>query len=175
MIKSGIDGINQNVFWAAAKLYALKEESAPVTMIDTDLFVWGDIRDTLNKSEIAVLHREDLEQTDCYLPSYELGVRDGYCYDPEWDWSENPCNTALAYFRDDGFKNYYVSKAIDFMYRNEGPALGRSCQMVFAEQRLLAMCAKQKGVHVFSFLDDPYQINNSLFTHLWGAKRIATE
>ena len=77
-VVDAIDGINQNVFWAAAKLYALKEESAPVTMIDTDLFVWGDIRDTLNKSEIAVLHREDLEQTDCYLPSYELGVRDGY-------------------------------------------------------------------------------------------------
>ena len=45
--------------------------------------------------------------------------------------------------------------------------------MVFAEQRLLAMCAKHMGVAIGSMVDDPFDSSNDLFTHLWGAKRLA--
>ena len=32
--------VNSNVFWAAGKIFALKEQNAPVAMIDTDFVVW---------------------------------------------------------------------------------------------------------------------------------------
>ena len=31
--------VNSNVFWAAGKIFALKEQNAPVAMIDTDFIV----------------------------------------------------------------------------------------------------------------------------------------
>ena len=33
--------INQEIFWAASKLFALRAESAPVAMVDTDLIIWS--------------------------------------------------------------------------------------------------------------------------------------
>lgn len=45
--------------------------------------------------------------------------------------------------------------------------------MVFAEQRLLAMCAEKQGKQISSFFPGSAQIENQdIFTHLWGYKNI---
>ena len=38
-------------------------------------------------------------------------------------------------------------------------------QMVFAEQRIVSMCAKKMNIPIYHFLDDPFQADNSIFTH----------
>ena len=162
--------INQEIFWAASKLFALRAESAPVAMVDTDLIIWKPLGRLLRKP-LTVLHREDL--IECYLPSFYLKTRPGYQFDPQWDWSVRPCNTAFAYFAEEDFKNRYVDKAVDFMADNTVYPMEMVSQMVFAEQRLLAMEAHKAGLRINAIIKDPYQEDNDIFTHLWGAKRIA--
>lgn len=167
------NSIDQNIFWAAAKLFAVKNEGAPVALIDTDLIVWTDLNETLSKEKFACLHREDF--VDCYLPLELLKKRKGYVPDPMWSWTERPCNTAFAYFGDKDFLEYYTTRSIDFMNDNKEMPCEFISQMVFAEQRIVAMCAKAMDIPIHAFLKDPYQENNDKFSHLWGAKCVARD
>ena len=36
-------------------------------------------------------------------------------------------------------------------------------------------CAQKMNIPIYHFLDDPFQADNSIFTHLWGAKQIARD
>jgi len=58
------------------------------------------------------------------------------------------------------------------MTNNMGTDEMPSSQMVFAEQRILAMCAKVMNVPVCFLAEDPFELSNKLFTHIWGAKAI---
>ena len=163
--------IDWSIFWAGAKLFALKKEKAPIVMLDTDLFVWQDIRELCHNHQLITLHREDL--FDCYLPKKELPVANDYTYPDGLDWSIQPCNTAFACFAGDEFKNLYVREAIRFMNGNTFKANDGNARMVFAEQRLLAMLAHREGVDIETIIGDPFAVNNKVFTHLWGAKILA--
>ena len=163
--------INQNVFWASAKLFALRQERKPVAMVDTDLIVWTPLEGRLRGTRLTVLHREEF--SECYLPANVLKIREGYQFDPEWDWRIYPCNTAFAWFGDVGFKDRYLDAAIDFMWNNKEPAMENVSQMVFAEQRILAMQAAKEKIRIHTLVNDPFQKDNEIFTHLWGAKNIA--
>lgn len=163
--------VNQRVFWSAAKLFALKDADCPVAMVDNDLFFWKDVGPRLNASAVTVLHREEL--WDCYVPKRLLGISPGYCFDPAWSWRVKPCNTAFAYFPDDRFKDRYTAEAIRFMTDNPGKDAAHSSQMVFAEQRILAMCARRDGIPVKTLVSNPFDEKNDMFTHLWGAKKRA--
>ena len=50
--------IDSSVFWAAGKLYALKEQKSPCVMIDTDFIVWENIREILKNTQVSVIHKE---------------------------------------------------------------------------------------------------------------------
>lgn len=163
--------IDWSIFWAGAKLFALRNESAPIVLLDTDLFVWRDIRELCCNHQLITLHREDL--FDCYLPKNKLPIADEYTYPDGLNWSIRPCNTAFAYFAGDEFKNLYVRESIRFMIGNTLKANDGNARMVFAEQRLLAMLANKEGVEIGTLIDNPFSANNSIFTHLWGAKSIA--
>lgn len=70
------------------------------------------------------------------------------------------------------FKNYYVDSSIQFM-ENCRETEENLCHMVFAEQRLLAMCAARKGKIIASFFPEAADIERQdVFTHLWGYKNI---
>ena len=163
--------IDWSIFWAGAKLFALRNEKAPVVMLDTDLFIWQDIRELYQNYQLITLHREDL--IDCYLPKNELTVADGYAYPEGLDWSIRPCNTAFAYFAGNEFKDLYVREAIRFMKGNTLKTNDGNARMVFAEQRLLAMLAHREGVDIQTIIEDPFLADNRVFTHLWGAKVLA--
>jgi len=168
------DTINHQIFWAAAKIFALRKESTPVAMIDTDLIIWENIATELASQKLAVLHREEIWE-HIYLPSNLLKKPKNYQFDPEWDWKVLPCNMAFAYFADSDFKDYYTNCAIDFMTGNCEKPKERLSQMVFAEQRIISMCAKKMKIPIFHFLNDPYQSDNTRFTHIWGGKDIARD
>lgn len=165
------DSINPAVFWAAGKIYALKNVEAPFVMVDLDLIIWRDVMEYISPYDIAVIHREDITN-HVYPPKEFFNMSKEYCFKDEWDWGEMPCNTAMLYLKNDDFKNYYVEESIKFMTNSE-ETNENLCNMVFAEQRLISMCAKEKKQEIGAFFHTAGYINNQdIFTHIWGHKNI---
>lgn len=161
--------VNPDVFWAAGKLFALSARSAPVAMIDTDFIVWETL-DFDALSDVTVIHFEDL-YPDVYPPKEYFNMKN-YTFDDRLDWSVRACNTAFCVIKNDGLLKLYTSMAADFM-RAADEESDRLKYMVFAEQRLLTMCAKLSGAEVgaFSNLGDLFSENERRFTHTWGMKQ----
>lgn len=162
--------IDESTFWAAGKLFALSKQETPCVMIDTDFIVWEDIRSELAKGDVGVIHDEHIDPM-VYPKKEELFVSRLYHYPKAWDWQVRPCNTALAYFNDLQFKAYYTDEAFQFMKNVK--ASDPLVYMVFAEQRLLAMCAKAKKrqLHILSDTETLFHGGQTCFTHIWGYKR----
>lgn len=155
-------------FWAAGKIYALKQQPVPVVMIDTDFIVWKPITDFTDSASLVVAHREDIFPI-VYPDKYFFDMSMDYHFPDEWDWSILPCNTALLYVSDEAFKEYYTSEAIRFMKNLRG-SKNVTAEMVFAEQRLLAMCAAARNIQINTFLDINNIKTQDFFTHIWGLK-----
>ncbi len=156
-------------FWAAGKIFALEQQSVPCVMIDTDFIVWKSLAADINDEKLAVAHREDLSG-EIYPEKTFFNVDRSYQFPAEWDWTALPCNTALLYIADEQFKEYYTSESIRFM-RNLHATKNITAEMVFAEQRLLAMCAAAKGIKVKTLLTADNLESQDAFTHVWGLKR----
>ena len=173
------DTIPADIFWAAGKIYAAKTEKTPFAMLDTDLMVWQSIRNSIGPRAIVAFHPETLQgYNSCYLPYEQLKKPPKYRPDPDWDWNQNPVNTALTYYGNsaDGraFRNDYTNAAITFMTGNTERPKEMVSQMVFAEQRIYAMCAKKRFGAVPTFMareGDP----DEPFTHIWGNKAVARD
>ena len=165
------DKIDSNIFWAAGKLYALKIQKSPCVMIDTDFIVWENIESILKDTEVSVIHKEKISK-EVYPDRDYFKFKNGYSLDEELDWSVLPSNTAFIYISNDDFKNYYTKSAIDFMNNLECDH-NKITNMVFAEQRLISMCAKRKNIEINEImsLDTLFSMKQNLFTHTWGYKR----
>lgn len=165
--------IDPCTFWAVGKLYALAATPAPCVMLDTDFIVWHSLSEHWHRP-LAVIHREALNPAIYPAPSAFV-LAPSYHFPTNWNWHEPACNTALTYFGNDTLRKTYVGQAMDFMQA----ARGRDglIYMVFAEQRLLAMCAQACGVpiHAFSTEQDLFQGNQRDFTHIWGFKQAMQE
>lgn len=85
--------VNSNVFWAAGKIFALKEQNAPVAMIDTDFVVWEKL-DEEKLADVSVIHFENL-YPDVY-PPIDFFHMDNYEFDIDFDWNIKACNTAFC-------------------------------------------------------------------------------
>ena len=163
--------VNAVPFWAAGKLFALSTVPAPCVMIDTDFIVWKNITSLLDGLDVAAIHSEDIG-SDIYPGPEALRAAKGFDFSV-FDWTVRPLNTALCYMGDDAFRKYYADTAIDFMRRAKG-ADDVLTYMVFAEQRLLAMCAAKKNVRTAALSDLPALFGGSqqgYFTHVWGFKQ----
>lgn len=164
-IPDDLEGIDPQMFWAGGKLFALREVSAPCAMIDTDFIVWKKL--DFGKELIAA-HREDM-YPDIYPPLEYFRLHEHIL--PPFDESVLPLNTAFLYLPDNDFKEFYTAQAIAFM-KSAVPCDDRLCYMVFAEQRMAAMCAEYTGTPVKTLLDkDHLFFPQDSFTHLWGAKQ----
>ena len=144
------DSISPGVFWAAGKLYALKAAHMPAVMVDLDLIVWKNIGEYIAGTDICAIHREGI-YPDVYPGRDFFNMDSSYSFDPLWSWDVPPVNTCMLYMAKEQFKNYYVDSSIQFM-ENCRETEENLCHMVFAEQRLLAMCAARKGKIIASFL-----------------------
>lgn len=168
-------GIDPTMFWAASKLFMLQKTEAPVAVIDMDFIVWEMPRlSTRAGAPIVCAHCEDI--TDyVYPPVSYFKMKPGYEFRSQFNYSALPCNTAFLYIADESFKHFYVASAIEFMRQAE------KCDdnlryMVYAEQRMLAMCADYLAYPVRYLLDkDKLFFPQDKYTHLWGAKQAMRE
>lgn len=156
-------------FWAAGKLYALRTMQAPCVMLDIDFIVWENLSDALSASDLMVIHREELNP-DIYPDPRSFVCSEGYRYPDDWDFTLPACNTAFCYFGSESLRQKYTQQALDFI--EAARARHPLYYMVFAEQRLLAMCAKQNGASVDALSELPTLFSGQTrFTHLWGYKQ----
>ncbi|MFD5699961.1 DUF6734 family protein [Streptomyces lasiicapitis] len=178
LLESAAETINGGVFWSFGKIVALRQEAAPCCVMDIDLIVWDGIR-PLVTAEVMSLHEESLGFA-AYVGRDRLVAPPGF----DWsglDWSVAPCSAALLVFTKDAFKDAYADRALSFMAGNpvrSEPDRSVPAHPIFAEQRLLPMCAKASGVRIGSFLRDYTGAElwsgrkNKTFTHLWNAKSL---
>ena len=168
--------INASVFWSFGKLVALRQEDAPLCVLDTDLIVWSGIGDLVTEPVMS-LHEEPLHFA-AYVGRDRLVAAPAFDWDG-LDWTATPCSGALLVFTDESFKNAYAERALSFMDGNPlaaEPGGTIPVHPIFVEQRLLPMCARASGVRIGSFLRDHNGVElhsgarNTLFTHLWNAK-----
>ena len=163
-------GIVPTKYWASGKIQALTKISAPCVILDMDMLLWQKL--SVDSTKLLCTHTEPLS-LKCYpSPDFFHTVAE-YSYPSEWDFTVEPLNTAILYIEEDEFKNYYAAQSIRFMYsEKESPDNGVVC-MVFAEQRILAMCATAKGIKTKLLLDyNRLAEPQSLLTHIWSAKKI---
>lgn len=161
--------INAQQFWAAGKLFALKNANAPTAVIDTDFIVWDRLAFD-NLKDITVIHREEL-YSDVYPDIHHFKMARGYIFNPDFDWRLKPANTAFYVIKNPDLKEMYTREAQEFIeYAQQGDSL---TYMVFAEQRLLPMCANALGIHTneFSSLEKLFLDGERYFTHTWGMKQ----
>ncbi len=164
-VADDLEGIDPKMFWAGAKLLALRGMNAPIVMIDTDFIAW---KNPEFGNEIIAAHREDI--SDGIYPPLSFFKTRGHVL-PNFSESVLPLNTAFLYIPDNDFKEFYTSQAISFM-KSAVKCDDFLKYMVFAEQRLVAMCADFTDTPVKTLLnkDDLFRPQSD-FTHLWGAKQ----
>lgn len=166
----GIDPIR---YWASGKLQALKKVKAPCVVIDLDLVVWRPV--DVSGCILAAAHTEPVLER--FYPDFSFfEMSRFYQFPEEWDSKVEPLNTSLMYFGVDWLKEYYADESIRFMqYERDSSDDGARC-MVFAEQRILGMCAAAKGIVPKTYLkyDKPLEEQN-LITHIWSAKGLLRE
>lgn len=161
--------INYKMFWAGCKIFTLKKQKLPIVMLDVDMIVWNDISSKLN-SEVIAIHDEPLIE-DIYRDKNYFKLNSNYSFDDDFDWSVKASNTALLYIQNEEFRDYYCDESIKFM-ENAQNTDDTLSYMIFAEQRLLPMCAKKQGKKIKHLLKYPQAIGNQNdFTHIWGYKR----
>lgn len=164
------DSVPPSIFWAAGKLYALRQMRAPCVMLDTDFIVWRDFTQLCQNADAAVIHFEDISP-DIYPAQDQFHLAPGFALS-SLDWMIRPSNTALACFLDDTFRQSYVKRAISFM-EHAPQAEDPLTYMVFAEQRILSMCASEAGARLIALSDLPalFGSGQQYFTHVWGYKQ----
>lgn len=177
--------INPKIFWAGGKIFAYQRCQTPAISIDLDAIIWKKLPN-LNQDAVA-LHPEPVSwgayiNTERFAKDYNFPRN-------EWNWRIPAGNVGVLLFNDDKLKDFYTKTAIDFML--EASKRGRPNpaysglfgsgvetyidEMVFAEQRLLTMCADKIYRQVDFFTD--FDTNkdhiepNGLITHLWNSKR----
>ncbi len=163
------DYVKPGQFWAAGKIFALKNSEVPTAIIDTDFIVWDRLAFD-NLGDISVIHREEL-YSDVYPDIYHFEMERGYVFNPSLDWRLNPANTAFYVIKNQALRDTYVYEAEEFMKNaRTGDNL---TYMVFAEQRLLPMCANMLGIELreISNLEKLFSDGERYFTHTWGMKQ----
>lgn len=161
-------GINLCKYWAVGKIQALLQVRAPCVILDLDMLVWR--RPELSGYRLAATHTEPL--LDWLYPPFSFFLMSPrYTFPADWSQTALPLNTSFVYFADDAFKNDYAKQAMRFMqYERDTPDSGATC-MIFAEQRILGMCAAAAGIRPKTFLEYGKPLaRQDLMTHLWSAK-----
>jgi hypothetical protein len=169
LLETAVDGeLRPLPFWAAGKIYALRSMSVPCAMIDTDFIIWKPVKALVENAPISVIHREKISNA-IYPPKTFFVMNSAYAFPETWDWSEEPCNTAFLFINDDELKSRYTEQSVNFM-KNLKQSRDSTAEMVFAEQRLLAMCCRERNIAINALLDGEGLEKQEMFTHIWGLK-----
>lgn len=170
LLPDKLDGIDPEMFWAAGKLFALRDIPENAALVDEDLIVWKTLE--LSDTAVTCAHREYISE-NIYPDPYVFGVSCSGLMD-RLDKTALPCNTAFLYIPDSSFRLFYANQSIAFMKEcSVHKCDDRLCRMVFAEQRLLGMLCALTGTQVETLMDmNRLFIAQEDYTHLWGAKQV---
>jgi len=169
--------VDPTVFWAAGKLRAYLEVPAPCVSVDTDAVLWGGLQPT---APVMALHEENRDW-GWYSQDADLFQQFGFA-GPEWDWTAHPINAGVVYIEHQALLTLYAEAALRFMQdcsrHRWQPGAGREAippnALLFAEQRLLPMCARRLGqalTLITRMEPGPAWLpHNAECLHLWGAK-----
>ncbi len=171
VLENNGDPIDSEIFWAAGKLMVLEVQANPCVILDMDLIVTQPIGKLLQQSSITALHPEPLNP-EVYLKPSLLKKPMGFHFPEEYNWNVVPSNTALLYIKEESFKTAYLEESKRFMFRNMEKPTEMVSQMVFAEQRLLSICADNHHLPIHYLLSDPFSLTNNSVIHLWGFKNL---
>ncbi len=162
-------GTGKGVLGSRQIIFIEKKMQMPAVMVDLDLIIWKDIRNIIKDTDICAIHREGIFP-DVYPGKEFFHMKQEYRFDPDWSFEVLPVNTCMLYIADEAFKNYYVDSSITFM-ENCLETEENLCHMVFAEQRLLAMCAEKQGKQISSFFPVRHRSRTRISSHIYGAIR----
>ena len=155
-------------YWAAGKILVMAQMDSPAAWLDTDLIIVRKIH--VDNFAVTALHAE-MPDPEVYPSPQMLPTPTGYRL-PEW-FNEQVAasNTAFLAITNDALRTEYCREAIRFMQHNPSPeGYGHLKQMVFAEQRLLSVCAHHHQSNVNYLLTEPFCRENDSCIHLWGFK-----
>lgn len=167
-----LDQINSNefnptLFWSAGKFFAYSKERSPFVMLDTDLIVWRDISPFYESADLYFTHFESVERSYWYTRRKDLNKPINYHFKKAWHWNDTLAyNNAITYFGKQEFTNYYIEEAMRFMRNNGSNILfskAETPEILFVEQRLLAMCAKEKNLVAQPFINAVWSPAKSRF------------
>ncbi len=170
IIENSYRGTDPIKYWAAGKIEALRLSKGPCAIIDLDLIVWRPL--SLSRSQLIVAHFEHIHDL-VYPPLSYFDMSPRYTFPQEWDEDAKAFNTAFLYIADDSFRKYYAKESIRFMQFERDTVDNKVKCMVFAEQRILGMCAKAKNIKADFLVDyDNLSAHQDNITHVWTAKPI---
>lgn len=166
--------INPSVFWAAGKIYSLSKVKTPIISIDTDFILWDEVSKKVQNKDFYCVHREDISDKTYPNKDY-FNMKKDYRFNEKWDFSILPCNTAFLYLNNEKLKNYYMDSSISFMKNVViTKESDRIKNMLFAEQRMISICAKYMDIPInaLSTIEDLFNEKQKSYTHIWGYKDI---
>nr|AGS53585.1 hypothetical protein [uncultured bacterium contig00070] len=168
-------GIIAERFWASGKIQGMSLVKAPCVMLDMDFIVWEPL--CLDGFGLVTAHYELLDDLpQAYPPPSFFIMSKRYSFNPAWDFTANPMNTAFVYIKDNDFKDYYTDESTRFMKFERGTSDNGVRCMIFAEQRIMAMCAVEKGIKTDVLMDvNKLSELQNRFTHIWSAKELLRE
>ena len=127
-----------------------------------DLIIWGRIPDCSGQ-DILFLHRE----ANCRGDGRDYILPPGHRL-PAYPWDGEEFNLGFVVLNNESLRREFVTQSIGFMRDNTAREPYK--HMCFAEQYLLAQCAKSRKARTRALLNGPPG-DESVVTHLWGVKR----
>ncbi|MBS3952571.1 MAG: hypothetical protein KGZ88_06450 [Methylomicrobium sp.] len=147
-IRPGV--FDNSCFYSVGKFFAYREETAPCILLDVDLVLWNRIDEkTVAENALVFTHWEDVHpQTYWYGTRESLKLPKEYKLRDEWDFDVMAANTSIVCFNDRKFMEAYTDEVIRFMENNfvGGTFNIIKPELLFVEQRLIAMMAKDHGI-----------------------------
>ncbi len=160
-------GIDARIFWSAGKIFAFLEEPTPFVSLDIDLIVWCDLS-AYWTGDLKFAHWEIVDK-EFYGLGKQLATPKNYHFKPIWNsFPHKAANVSLVYFGNQKFKEYYAGEVLRFMRGNSIASQKATTrpELLFAEQRMLFLCAMEKGIDFGSLLNTTYDPESDTFNSL---------
>lgn len=148
--------VEADVFWSIGKVLSARAATPPFVSLDCDLIAWDDLTPNFNAADILVSHWESTAPSAWYPGPRELSTPPGLSW-PTWMLTNAPAaNVSLLYIADDVVRHRYQTEALRFAVGNPArPRLdiGVAPELLFAEQCLLTLLARELEVTVTALID----------------------
>lgn len=167
------------LYFNLSKLVALRASTAPVAVIDLDLFLRRPLP-RIGPNDFVFAHYE-LPNSAAYPPLSQLPNPNRVEF-PGWQDSSLVCNTALAAFGSQRHLDDFLDLAMAYIAGNNQDApVDHVARLLFAEQRLAPYTAHRNGVELTPLSDSAWDNRQfrwgrgepgPAFHHTWHRKRL---